>query len=1313
MKNLKTVALLVLLFISSVSANADKYYFEQISLHEGLSQSTVKAIFRDHIGMLWIGTREGLNRYDGQSIRTYLNDPKNPNSLPHNNIFFIAEDSQNRLWIGTGGILCRYDRLSDSFIPEKINDRDISLKNIFVSDDFMYSTNGNTLHIYNSKKNEWSEKIFSGAETNLTASCKIDRFDKNHLLIGSRWKGLFLCETSTGKLTRSTFTQSGGILDVFSTPEGHFWISEYGKAPQCFDRSGQKLYDISTADSYLKADKVMDICSYHNKIWMVSDGEGIITYDQKNGSLQRVAGQNDKHGTAQVNSLLTIYPDKYGNLWLGAIRSGLLNIKNTFASSYSNSPLNSEWGLSDATVLSFYQDEENKIWIGTDGQGINLFEPDKEKFTHFQNSFGTKVSSITAYSDQYLLLSLYKAGLKLFDKKTGQLTDFQLTGKNGEYIKTNDLLGFNVFANENGKIFISDDHLYLYDTEKREALKIRSSIKEDGALRIHSNTFLKNELLVYANTVFSLIDSKTGREKSVFRIPNNYITVINAVEYSADSILWIGLSSGLIKYDLRTKKATQIMPDRLKSISTIQLDAKNTLWIGSGISLYRYNIQTDQIYKYAKADGITANEYLPKSKLLGLRGNIYMGGVSGMSVIQSDIPFPEIAEPQFELLDILLDGSQLAPKRISKSDKKTTIKLPWNFTSLQLNFFINTPGLRSHPRYRYLIEGFSTQYLEPETQSIRIQNLNPGSYRIMLQYELKNQVWSTPFSIAHIRVSPPWWQTWWFYLIVIIALTFTLLRIRRSVIVKTKQSMEFEMQRRENELSEQKIRFLINVSHELRTPLTLIYAPLRRLLKDENTPKVLKPVLTLMYKHVKNMKNMIDMVLDVRKMEKNSDMLNLINHHFNNWVQEVADDFSFEFEARNIQLIITKDERITDISFDRERCNKVLSNLLMNAIKFSDAGSTVTITTELLDSKVKVCVTDSGMGVPAEERDKLFSRFYQGRHEKGGSGIGLSYAKTQIEMHKGEIGYEPAQPKGSTFWFSLPLQAHFNTPKQSIENELQNLSTQSMQTINASETDFNFKEMTLLIAEDEPDLLSYMHESLSEYFGKVIAATNGQEALEKIREHMPDMLISDVMMPGMDGFELCKTIKSDVNISHIPVVLLTALSDDESSLTGYKMGADLYLAKPFGVDLLLAATANILRQRLQLRTQFSTTESEVGIDEITYSNADEKFLNKLNDYISEHLSDNELRIDNVASEMAMSRTTFYNKVKILTGLTANNYVTDFKIKKATKMLLNKDLPIQEIAFELGYVSQRYFSTVFKQQTGLTPTQYREKHEKLS
>jgi signal transduction histidine kinase/DNA-binding response OmpR family regulator len=572
---------------------------------------------------------------------------------------------------------------------------------------------------------------------------------------------------------------------------------------------------------------------------------------------------------------------------------------------------------------------------------------------------------------------------------------------------------------------------------------------------------------------------------------------------------------------------------------------------------------------------------------------------------------------------------------------------------------------------------------------------------------LKNQAWSTPFSIANIQVLAPWWQTWWFYLAVSIVLLFTLLRIRNSVIAKTKQSMEIDMQRRENELSEQKIRFLINVSHELRTPLTLIYAPLRRLLKDDNTPKILKPVLTLMYKHVRNMKNMIDMVLDVRKIEMNSDTLKLNTHDFNKWMLNITDDFAFEFEARNIHLNIKTDEKITQISFDSDRCDKVLSNLLMNAIKFSEAGSTVTVSSALFETCVRVTVADQGSGVSADETDKLFSRFYQGRHEKGGSGIGLSYAKAQVELHAGKIGYEPAHPQGSVFWFELPLIVTDIMPTELFKTDIQVDKLNISQTIMGNELEFDFKHMTVMIVEDEPDLLAYMKESLSEYFGKVITAINGIEAFEMIRKYIPDILISDVMMPGMDGFELCKKIKLDVIVSHIPVVLLTALSDDENSLIGYKVGADLYLAKPFGIDLLLAATANILRTRSELRSQFSTAKHELDIEDITFSNADENFLQRLNKYIESHLADNELRIDNLASEMAMSRTTFYNKVKILTGLTANNYLIDFKIKKAKNLLQKHNLPIQEIAFELGFVSQRYFSTVFKQHTGKTPTEHRE------
>lgn len=1096
------------LFLSSFAkANVDKYYFEQISLHEGLSQSTVKAIFRDHMGMLWIGTREGLNRYDGQTIRTYLNDPHSANSLPDNNIFFIAEDANDRLWVGTGGVLCYYDRLSDSFIPEKINDLELSPKNIFVRGDFMYSSTGNTLLIYNSQKQEWTERVFKGLETNLTSACKIEWFDNHHLLIASRWKGLYLCEISTGKLLPPPFNSSKDILDIFIHPEGDIWISEIGKAPQCFDRTGKKIIDLSTYTQHLKADKIMDMCLYNNKIWMVSDGEGILTFDLKSKTIERIKGQNDKHGTAQVNSLISIYPDNYGNLWLGGIRAGLINVKRTFASSFSNSTLYSEWGLSDATVLSFYQDTQNNVWIGTDGQGINLYEPNNEKFTHFPQTFGTKVSSITAFSGEYLLLSIYKEGLKLFHKRTGEFKPFSFTDQRGQNIKTNDLIGLNLFTASNGDVYISDMNLYCYSLDKKDIQQIPLSIKEDGVLRLFTNKHLKNKLIVFGNTSISVIDLRTGKEELALRIPNNYSRIINALEYSADGVFWIGLSSGLLKYDTNTKITSQIMSNRLKSTSTILLDDKNSLWVGSGVSLYRYDTKNDQIFKYEKSDGILANEFLSKAKLLSAQGNVYLGGVLGFTVIQSEIPFPDMAKPQFELLDILLDGTQLESNKITKTEKSTTLKLPWNFTSLQLNFFVNTPALRSFPPFRYAIEGLSPQFLESGTHSVRIQNLKPGSYRILIQYELKNQAWSSPFCIAEIKVLAPWWQAWWFYLLVGLVLLLTLLRVRKSVIAKTKQSMEIDMQRRENDLSEQKIRFLINVSHELRTPLTLIYAPLRRLLTDDNTPKILKPVLTLMYKHVRNMKNMIDMVLDVRKIEKNSDSLNLKSHNFNDWMLGVTDDFAFEFEARNIHLHINRDEKIAQISFDRNRCDKVLSNLLMNAIKFSTDGSTVCVTSELRESCVRVTVADQGSGVPTEEANKLFSRFYQGRHDKGGSGIGLSYAKTQVELHAGKIGYEPAQPQGSVFWFELPLTATLTGPKQIIKSIIREAKPSIPKTIPKLELEFDFKQLSVLIVEDEPELLAYMKESLSEYFAEVITATNGIEAFEKIRKNLPDMLL--------------------------------------------------------------------------------------------------------------------------------------------------------------------------------------------------------------
>lgn len=1305
-KHLPAICFFLLLCPLSV-IYADKFYFEQISLNEGLSQSTVKAVYRDHLGMLWIGTKEGLNRYNGQSVRTYYHEFEQNSSLPDNNVFFIVEDASSVLWIGTAGVLCRYDRGSDTFIKEKINGKEISLRNIFVRGNKMYANTGSSLLIYDVEKKQWTELTFHGDEINLTAASKIEYWDENTVLIGSRWKGLFLCNLKNGKLTRTPFFSNEHVLDIYRNADGHYWISEYGKGLICFDKKGRKIFNLQHFPGIYRADKIMDIIDHEGKLWLASDGEGVLTYDYDSGRLQRINGQQKQLTGVSVNSLLNLYVDNYNNMWLGTIRNGLLGVRRIFVDSYAGAPLRSGWGLSEATVLSFFEDEKDgRVWIGTDGQGINSFDVERQQFTHYPATFGTKVTSISSFSENELILSLYKDGLVIFNKSNGQIRPLQLAGDSGKEVFSNDWIGMNVLTDPLGNIYFAGEEVYQYLPDKRILKPLNIIRPGEGAVRLFSSVYLPNVIIMYNNVSVISYNILNHQAEEILKLPQTINGLINSVDVDSTGNYWLGLTNGLYKWRPKSKKIERVFSERIKSVSTLLVDTRMSVWIASGISYYRYHISRNQIFTYGKADGLLPNEILPKSRMLSRNGDVYLGGVAGFSCIEKEILFPEDIVPKFELLDIQLDGSLLSPKRIIFDEGVNHLRIPWNHTSLQLNLFINTPSLTTFPRCRYLIEGTNTSFQILETQSIRTQTLSPGSYRVLLEYELKDEKWSAPVLIADIKVLSPWWQTWWFYMIVMVLILTVLFRLRKTAVRKAKQSMEMEMQKHEQELSEQKIRFLINISHELRTPLTLVYAPLRRLLNDDATPALLRPLFTLMYKHVRSMKNMIDMVLDVRKMEMKREILNRESYQVNKWVQNVTDDFIFEFQSKQLQLQLKLDDRIQMMSFDRDRCDKVLSNLLMNAIKFSNEGGNVTVTSEWLENKIRITVSDDGDGVPPEDVPNLFTSFYQARHQKGGSGIGLSYAKTQVELHGGTIGYRRHEPHGSDFWFELPFEnvqiMSENTyeqillEKQAVDNQESIVFTENV----------DFKLLTVLVVEDEPDLLAYMKDSLSGIFKRVIVAAQGEEALKKVHDFMPDLVISDVMMPVMDGFELCRLIKTDVKISHIPVVLLTALGGDDSTLTGYKMGADIYLSKPFGVDLLVAILNNLFRSRQELKRRYAMPDLNVSTQEITFSNADERFITKLIGFIQSRIDDSDLRIDDLAMEMAMSRTSFYNKVKLVTGMSANAFVIDYKIKQAILLLHNHENTIQEISLQLGFINQRYFSTVFKQITGKTPTQYR-------
>lgn len=531
------------------------------------------------------------------------------------------------------------------------------------------------------------------------------------------------------------------------------------------------------------------------------------------------------------------------------------------------------------------------------------------------------------------------------------------------------------------------------------------------------------------------------------------------------------------------------------------------------------------------------------------------------------------------------------------------------------------------------------------------------------------------------------------------------------IIRKNKNQLKWKMKEHEKEVDEEKIRFLINVSHELRTPLTLVYAPLKRILERENIGNPdLKRELFGIFKCARQMKEMINMVLDVRRMEVGQDSLRLESHNLNQWINDIGNDFLNEFSAKNICIDYHFDNDISEVSFDRTKCEIVLSNLLMNALKYSVPDTLVTISTCFLreEQMVRVAVSDQGIGLKDVDSNKLFTRFYRGNFERSGSGIGLSYSKVLIEMHKGRIGaFDNGEAPGATFYFDLPCLQGMTTvincqPKPYL-NELLHLEDP----VKSEPEMYGVRKYSVLIVEDNLDMNKFLQEILQEHFLHVYAAMDGCEAMEVIRNRMPDIIVSDVMMPKMDGFELCQTVKNDLDISHIPIVLLTARNDTESNMLGYKMGADAYFPKPFETELLVTVLKNILKNREKIKLRYRDSSLLPTAQESTISNVDERFLLKLNKLICDNIDNPELDVKFLTDNMAMSRASLYNKVRALTDMGVNDYINKFRIDKAIDLLLNTDLSITEISEQVGFSYQRYFSSVFKQAKGVTPSQFRQ------
>lgn len=1305
----KTILLfLVSSLICSKTVQADQgYYFKQISLNEGLTQSTVRCILNDHNGFIWIGTKSGLNRFDRYSMKNYIYKKNDPKSIPGNQINFILEDKEGNIWIGTENGLALYNPDKDNFDAVKYQNEPLLVRSAIELPEGVIFGGQGTIYQFNLSKKKLQAIAVSSAIKTTEMFTGMKLWQNQMVLLYTRRNGVWLFNPSKKSLNPVTFIKEKEIMALCIDKQQQVWVAAYGEGIKAYNQQGKQLYHYNSQHSGLNNNVVLDILEYNNKLWIATDGGGINILDLQSRTFSALKHVPGNPTSLPENSILTLYHDHEDNLWAGSIRGGLIAIRKAFMNTYRDAPLNGVYGLSEKTVLSIYEEKTGILWIGTDGGGINRFDPKKMIFKHYLSTYGFKIASITDFNDQELLISAFSKGLYLFNKATGAIQPFHNKKINyqGEIIKSSGIaVNVNKISRESIYLFAHKIFQYHIPSQKFTEVDYRSAPNTHSPL-LKISADASRTYLFGPYGVFELNHAQ-NKISSIFQLnPNG--NPITAASRDKEGIFWIGNRDGLMHYDPKQKVLKKITTSLFNEVSTLVADSSGRLWIGAQNMVFLYLIKEKKFMAFGESDGVVPNEFLYKPSLVADNGDIYLGGVRGLLHIKKNTPSVIADAPIIELMDLELNGVPLPIDRLSKTSE---IRIPWNHTSLVIKIMAREKDVFRKKMFRFKIDGLDAQTTETYDHSLALGSLPIGSYKILVACGLKNGGWSKFSEVLNIRVSPPWFKSIWFIGLISIAAATVIILFYRMAIAKKERKLQWEMKEHEQKTYEAKIRFLIHISHELRTPLTLIYSPLQRILSNKHLDEDLNKKLKAVYKQAGNMKGIIDMVLDVRKIELGQDQLKLERQNLNNWIRKIADHFSHEFEEKGIQMVYQLDDTIEELVFDEKKCELVLSNLLINALKFSQANTSLTISSSRIEQFIRIAVSDEGIGLEHLDTSQLFKPFYQGEHQQHGSGIGLSFSKILIEMHGGRIGAENNSTAGATFYVDLPVDLKLAN-ESSISNStwMGNLEPAIIPSSQEQNSDFYTKGYSLMIVEDEPELRLFLADSLQPYFKTLFQAADGLQAAEMAVKNQPDIIISDVMMPGMDGFELCKRIKEDINISHTPIVLLTTQGDAESRNLGYKLGADAYIAKPFELDFLQTILVNLLKNREAVKLKYKKSGLFVPVEEGTFSSADELFMLKLNDLIAKNLDSGNLHVDFLTDKMAMSRASLYSKLKNIAGIGVNDYINKFRLEKAVYLLSNTDKSIMEIADAVGFANQRYFSTVFKQFYHTTPTLYRQKN----
>ncbi len=1340
MQKLITRLFFILASMVISTAQGQNITFNHLTTDDGLSQFSVNSLYVDESGILWIGTREGLNRYNGEDIQTYKLRKNDPNSLFCNTVSRITGNHNGKVYL-----LCTEGVAEFNLATQKFT----TLLQGNISS--IYYNNGlfigkmNEIYRYNEETRNF-DLYYQLSGGNLEIICM--HIDNGYLWMGTTTDGVYRLDIEKKQLTHPI--KKGNITSIYRDNEGELWIGSWEKGVFLVKANGKiENFKNDPKNPHSLSSNFARSCCEDNlgNIW-IGTFNGLNRYDKRTGLFQNHTASDTQSDGLTHSSIWCIVKDNQGTLWLGTYFGGVnyFNPEYEIYTRYTYSS-NETKGLSNPVVGRTIEDKNGNLWIGTEGGGLNYYNRHTREFKWYRPQEGrnsishNNVKALYYDADKEIIwIGTHLGGLNKLDIRSGQFTHYRMKAGDESSLPSDIIRDITPYKDH--LIVATQDGICLFNPSDGKCKQLFKDSKEGRSIKMVADiAFDSNGTLWIAATgegVFSYrFDTRQLTNYRHNPTEQNSLSNNNVNNITQDSKgnLWFSTSgSGLDLYcpasnDFENfdKEKNGLSSDCIYETQESPTSGKLLLITNEGFSIFDY--PTKSFKNYSAENGFPLTAVNENALCVTRDGEIFLGGVQGMiSFHETELNFTP--KPYNIILSRLIvngqeilvgDETGILQQSLCHTEE-ITLNADQSMFSIEFATSNYIPANKDDIIYK--LEGFSNEWTSTRgLRNITYTNLNAGTYKLLIKTNGKEEKLCPQVALV-IHVLPPYYKTtlaYLLYLLVTGALMWYLIRTYKSRI-KLQESLKYEQKHIQDveALNQSKLRFFTNISHEFRTPLTLIVAQVETLLQVQNfTPAIYNKILGI-YKNSIQLRELITELLDFRKQEQGHMKIKVSPHNIVHFLYENYLLFLEYASAKQINFNFEKGVDDLEVWYDQKQMQKVINNLLSNAIKHTKEEDTITLSVETKGNNAIIRVKDTGSGIDAQEIDKIFDRFYQidsinmTDANKTGTGIGLALTKGIVELHHGTIRVESELGKGTSFIVTLRL------GKAQFTEEQINKDTNSIQQIEIPkpETDAlliaelqenapikRMPDAKMLIVEDN-DSIREMLANIFQPFYQVLTAADGEEGLALVNSEMPNIVVSDIVMPKMSGTELCKQIKTDFNTCHIPVVLLTARTAIEQNIEGLRIGADDYITKPFNTNLLISRCNNLVNSRILLQEKFSK-QPQTAVQMLATNPIDKDILDRAMVIIEQHLDDTEFNVNVFAREMAMARTNLFTKLKAITGQTPNDFILTIRLKKGALMLRkNPELNITEISDKIGFSSSRYFSKCFKDVYHVSPLAYR-------